>query len=310
VPAGTYYLFVVVDDPSYGGGAYTVYEVTKTNNTSAGFEFSIIPNSTGLAISEWGTPNPVFALNNLIYTVSVLNRGPLSATGVVVTNILPPGVSFVSCQPSQGTYSYSTGTLTWNLGSVANGALASATIVASPSLAGSITNTASVSASTASPSTNTTASVVTTVVQNPAGPMLKITQAGNNVVLSWSANATGYYLQSKTVLAATGAWSSVTNVPVIVSGTCYVTNAITGSSKFYRLSNQALPPTLTVMLVPPNNIVLLWPTTASGFTIQSTTNLPGTALWATVTNTPVVVGGNYIVTNTISGNSRFYRLIQ
>jgi hypothetical protein len=118
-----------------------------------------------------------------------------------------------------------------------NGAMASATIVAGPSLAGSITNTATVSASSASPSTNTTVSVVTTVIQNPARPMLELAQIGNSVVFFWSTNATGYNLESTTGLAPTGPWSSVTNVPVVVGGMCYVTNAITGPSKFYRLSN-------------------------------------------------------------------------
>jgi uncharacterized repeat protein (TIGR01451 family) len=302
--SGTYYLIYNADYNNY------LYEGNEANNALASAPLLVVPNSPGLAISEWANPNPVFSLNNLTYTVSVLNRGPLAASGVVVSNSLPSGVTFVSCQPSQGTFTYSGSTVNWNLGSVANGASASATIAVSSGNPGSITDTVTVSASSASPSTNTTASVVTTVLQNPAGPLLKIASVGNNVVLSWSASASGYYLQSKTSFASASAWSPVTSVPVVVGGTCYVTNAITGPSKFYRLSNQVLPPTLTVMLVPANNIVLLWPTTSSGFTLQSTTNLPGTSLWTTVTNAPIVVGSNYAVTNTISGNRRFYRLIQ
>jgi uncharacterized repeat protein (TIGR01451 family) len=71
----------------------------------------VVPNTSGLAISEWATPNPVYTLNNLTYTVSELNRGPLATGGVIVSNGLPAGVAFVSCQPSQPTFTYSGGTV-------------------------------------------------------------------------------------------------------------------------------------------------------------------------------------------------------
>jgi uncharacterized repeat protein (TIGR03803 family) len=57
------------------------------------------------------------------------------------------------------------------------------------------------------------------------------------------------------------------------------------------------------------NVILSWPDTATGFTLQSTANLLPPA-WTTVTNTPVIVNSQYTVTNAISTISRFYRLIQ
>ncbi len=51
VSAGTYYLFVVVDDPAYAGGAYTLYEVTKTNNVSAPQSFAVgIPDLAPISL--------------------------------------------------------------------------------------------------------------------------------------------------------------------------------------------------------------------------------------------------------------------
>jgi sulfatase modifying factor 1 len=58
------------------------------------------------------------------------------------------------------------------------------------------------------------------------------------------------------------------------------------------------------------NVILTWPTNATGFTLQSTTNLVSPAVWTTVVPGPVVVNGNNTVTNPISGSQKFYRLSQ
>ena len=57
------------------------------------------------------------------------------------------------------------------------------------------------------------------------------------------------------------------------------------------------------------NVLLSWPTNFTGFTLQSTTTLssPG---WTTTFPAPVVVNGQYMVTNPISGTQQFYRLAQ
>ncbi len=75
------------------------------------------------------------------------------------------------------------------------------------------------------------------------------------------------------------------------------------------------PPVLAVTVnpagsgaAPPNSIVLTWPATNSGFTLQSTTNLVAPIVWANVSLGPVVVNGQFTVTNTISGAQQFFRL--
>jgi len=55
-------------------------------------------------------------------------------------------------------------------------------------------------------------------------------------------------------------------------------------------------------------IVPAWPTTATGFVLESTTSLGPSAVW-TPDSTPVDVrNGLNVVTISISGTSRFYRL--
>src|ERR1039457_230891 len=58
------------------------------------------------------------------------------------------------------------------------------------------------------------------------------------------------------------------------------------------------------------NVILTWPTNATGFTLQSTTNLGSPAVWTTVVPGPVVVNGNNTVPSPISGSQKFYRLSQ
>jgi uncharacterized repeat protein (TIGR03803 family) len=71
-------------------------------------------------------------------------------------------------------------------------------------------------------------------------PQLTITPAGTNLVLSWPTNVvgfdyTGYILQSSTNLSAP-AWTTNSPVPVVANGQYTVTNAISGTQQFFRLS--------------------------------------------------------------------------
>jgi len=62
---------------------------------------------------------------------------------------------------------------------------------------------------------------------------IQIARVYTSTVVSWPASATNCSLQSSASLANT--WSDVTNTPGLSGGRYYVTNAITGASRFYRL---------------------------------------------------------------------------
>src|SRR5262245_46632514 len=85
--------------------------------------------SANLAIVKTDSPDPVAPDQQLTYSITVTNNGPLGATGVTVTDPLPNGVTFGSASLSQGSCGQAAGTVTCNLGSLANGAQATATIL-------------------------------------------------------------------------------------------------------------------------------------------------------------------------------------
>jgi len=56
-----------------------------------------------------------------------------------------------------------------------------------------------------------------------------------------------------------------------------------------------------------SSIIVSWPASATGFTLQTTASLPA-AVWSRVSASPVVQGGFNKVTVPISGAAGFYRL--
>jgi hypothetical protein len=79
--------------------------------------------------------------------------------------------------------------------------------------------------------------ILTTPVSSCGGtaPSLVISQEGINAVLTWPATFTGYTLQSTANLNSPTLWNTVSPAPVIINANYTVTEAIEGSSKFYRL---------------------------------------------------------------------------
>ena len=55
-----------------------------------------------LELTQVVVPNPVFANDPLQFALTVRNIGPSSATGIVVEETLPPGVTFVEATSSRG----------------------------------------------------------------------------------------------------------------------------------------------------------------------------------------------------------------
>lgn len=100
----------------------------------------VLQNDISLQMTD--SPDPVSLGGNITYSILVTNIGPLAATTVTVSNLLPPSVAFVSATPSQGTSSTNGGAVVCNIGTLAGGASASISIVGTATAPGAVTNQA------------------------------------------------------------------------------------------------------------------------------------------------------------------------
>ncbi|RYX81284.1 DUF11 domain-containing protein [bacterium] len=106
--------------------------------------------SADLSVTQTASAASVPTGNLVTFTLTVRNNGPDTSQGVVLTNTLPPGSSFVSSTPVAT--SQSTNTLSFALGTLANGATGTFSIVVrAPSSVGTLTNSATVAGSGATP---------------------------------------------------------------------------------------------------------------------------------------------------------------
>lgn len=165
------------------------------------FGYGQVLPSANLSITKTAGAGPYLPDNLVTFTIRVTNNGPNHATGVVLTDVLPPGLTFVSASATTGNYLSASGTLT--VAALANGASVILTLVARiDAPAGStIRNTASVVGGEPDPNpANNTANADIPVVAVPvpntdlsvtktisAGPY----QAGDNIIYTVTATNNG-----------------------------------------------------------------------------------------------------------------------
>ena len=139
--------------------------------------------------------------------------------------------------------------------------------------------------------------------------------AGSGTVFALNTDGTGF-----TILHSFTPTSPYTNsdganpVGLILSGnTIYGTARWGGTYGSGTVFSIFMQPQLTITPVG-ENVVLSWPTNYAGFdytgfTLQSAANLVS-PIWTTNLAPPVIVNGQYTVTNAISGSQQFFRLSQ
>jgi uncharacterized repeat protein (TIGR01451 family)/CSLREA domain-containing protein len=112
----------------------------------------------------------------LTYSIRVQNLGPETAPGVVVTDVLPTGATFVEARHAKGTHTApprgETGTVTWSVGDMVDQANEVAEIIVTVLVKGktTITNTASVTGDVRDPNeANNSAAIRVSVASGTGG---------------------------------------------------------------------------------------------------------------------------------------------
>ena len=227
-PNGAWSLFVMDDTPGQSGsiGGWSL-EIQTSDPVAPSAAVSI----SDLAVSVSGAPASAVIGANYACTFTITNRGPAPADGVALLDQMPAGLTLVSAGVSAGTWSKVQGTLTWNVGSLSSGASASMTLVSKPTVLGTLSSTATVSANQIDPGLgNNSITMVTTVV---GVPVLTVTRVGSSLRLSWPANS-GFKLQANDTLNPAN-WADVGTTPQVDGGQSVLTVGVPGSARFYRL---------------------------------------------------------------------------
>jgi uncharacterized repeat protein (TIGR03803 family) len=136
--------------------------------------------------------------------------------------------------------------------------------------------------------------------------------SGNGTVFKINTDGSGFTnLYSFSAVSGTSATNNDGANPqadLVLSGnTLYGTTSAGGTSGNGAVFSISLPVSQLTIIPAGETVLLIWPTNAVSFTLQSTTNL-ASPVWEIVFPAPVVVNMNNVVTNGVSAVQKFYRL--
>jgi uncharacterized repeat protein (TIGR03803 family) len=132
---------------------------------------------------------------------------------------------------------------------------------------------------------------------------------GGGTVFVLNTDGTGFASVYNFAAGTTNATGTGPNGLILSGNTLYGTTVKGGSAGNGSVFSLSVSPRLSVSLSGAN-IILTWPTNATGFTLQSSPSLGVSAAWGTDLNPPVVVNGQNTATITKSGTPVFFRLSQ
>jgi uncharacterized repeat protein (TIGR01451 family) len=125
----------------------TASDQADTNAANDADSADITVQAVNLAVVKTADDATPGEGDTVVYTITLLNGGPDAATGIEVTDVLPPEVTYVSAVASQGAYADGTGL--WTVGALADSTFATLdiTVTVNAGTAGCVVqNTAGVTA--------------------------------------------------------------------------------------------------------------------------------------------------------------------
>jgi uncharacterized repeat protein (TIGR03803 family) len=151
------------------------------------------------------------------------------------------------------------------------------------------------------------------VVQGGDGSLYGTTTEGgtNSTGTVFKINPDGTGFTTLHTFAAGGSDGAVPEAGLILVGnTLYGTTFGGGTNGFGTVFSLSLPGPQLTLTPSAGNIILSWPTNSTGLTLEYATSLVPPILWNTNSITPVIINGQNVVTNPITGAQMFFRLTQ
>jgi uncharacterized repeat protein (TIGR01451 family) len=104
--------------------------------------------SADLALTLTNVASGIFAGDTTTIGLTVTNRGPNSAAGIILSNTLPASFDLLSVSPTNASYTFTNGNLAWNIGSLLSGGATQMLVSVRPTSGGTFSLAARVTAST------------------------------------------------------------------------------------------------------------------------------------------------------------------
>ncbi|HEX3720205.1 MAG TPA: proprotein convertase P-domain-containing protein [Verrucomicrobiae bacterium] len=133
-----------------------------------------------LSLTMSASPNPVLLDSNLVFNLMVSNAGPSDAEGVAISQVLPPGLSFVTTSNYPVTVSQSGDTLNLSLGTLPVYGTALVSVITIPTIPGLVTSIATVGSTGSDPNPN----------NNTASASANVTEPGADLAVTMTASPT------------------------------------------------------------------------------------------------------------------------
>jgi uncharacterized repeat protein (TIGR01451 family) len=216
--------------------------VTTPAGSATSLNSFYVGRFSDLAVGMTALPVSVSVGDFLSYTLQVSNHGPLEASDVVLSDLLPSGAKLVFL-PSGADCFETNNLITCQLGTVPAGADLTFRVSVQITDGPYLTNQVSVTSSSADPNLADNAVSLLTILKGaPPIPILTnvtlaITVSGNALELSWPSAAPGFVVETTPSLAPPVQWSGLADTPVVSNGKNTVTLARSSRTSFFRLRN-------------------------------------------------------------------------
>lgn len=153
---------LVIDTWPVDGGSLTGWNIEVTTSNT------VCCSPMGMALNVVDSADPVTVGSNLTYHITVTNVAETTATEVLLTNRLAPGVTFIAATPSQGACTFGDGVVACAPGGIAAGTSATVTVTVRADAPGTATNIVNVTRQNlSSPDDGITVTELTTVTLPP-----------------------------------------------------------------------------------------------------------------------------------------------